>query len=211
VRTGTGAAGTRANTGLQLRGRPLLALPRLVDDLVAVLDDRNVLHVRSVDSHDGVHTLPERLLLLADSCSSVSPRPWMSHTDTLGSLPPPAVAVLTLTEPLSSALRLGSQERLPDKEELRSATVSTMDCALETQACSIKDGGIPGVAAAGVLVLDVLEHILVGVLVEVTRHADTQRDRQPDLGWAFSAMMLTVRIAVVVLDEGALVSEAFSF
>jgi hypothetical protein len=70
----------------------LLALPRLLDDLVvAVLNDRDVLHVRSVDSHDGVHTLPERLLLPADSWSTVSPRPRMSRTDTylcaLGSSP----------------------------------------------------------------------------------------------------------------------------
>jgi hypothetical protein len=105
------------------------------------LDDRDVLHVRSVDSQDGVQTLPERLLLPADSCSSVSPRPRMSRTDTylctLGSSLPPAAAALTLTEPLSSALRLGSQERLPDEEELRSATASTMDCALETQAGSV--------------------------------------------------------------------------
>jgi hypothetical protein len=126
-----------------LRGRPLLALPRLLDDLVAVLDDRDVLHVQSVDSHDDVHMLPERLLLPADSCSSVSPRPRMSRTDTylctLGSSPPPAAAALTLTEPLSSALRLGSQEWLPDEEELWSAMVSTMDCALETHACSVKD------------------------------------------------------------------------
>jgi hypothetical protein len=117
------------------------------------LDDRDVLHVRSVDSHDGVHTLPERVLLPADSCISVSPRPRMSRTDTylctLGSArlssPPAATA---LTDPLSSALRPGPKERLSEEEEeLRSATASTMDCALETQAGSVKDGAVAAAAA----------------------------------------------------------------
>jgi hypothetical protein len=44
-----------------------------------------------------------------------------------------------------------------------------------------------------------------------SKSRDAQRNRQPDLGWALSATMLTVHIAVVVLDEGALVSDAFSF
>jgi hypothetical protein len=44
-----------------------------------------------------------------------------------------------------------------------------MDCGLETQACCVKDGDVSGMAAAGVLVLDVLEQILVGVVVEVGR------------------------------------------
>jgi hypothetical protein len=103
----------------------------------------------------------------------------MSRTDTylctlgsLGSSPPPAAAALMLTEPLSSALRLGSQERLPDDEELRSATASTMDCALETQAGSVEDSGVPGVAAAEVWLFWICSSrywLGVGVLVEVTR------------------------------------------
>lgn len=110
-----------------------------------LLDDREVLHVRSVDSQDGVHGLPERLLLPADSCSSVSPRPRMSLTDTylctLGSTRSTSSSCRpagALTEPLSLER---SQARLSDEDELRSATASTMERALETQAGSEKDGG----------------------------------------------------------------------
>jgi hypothetical protein len=100
----------------------------------------------------------------------------MSRTDTylctLGSSPPPAAAALMLTEPLSSMLRLGSQEGLPDDEELRSAKASTMDCALETLAGNVKDGGVPGVAAAEVWLFWICSSrywLGVGVLVEVKR------------------------------------------
>jgi hypothetical protein len=93
------------------------------------LGGRDVLHVQSVDSHDGINTLPERVL--AAPCG----------------LP-------TLTEPLSSEVLLGAQARLPHEDELSSATASMMDCALETQAGSVNDDGVltclPGMAAAEV-------------------------------------------------------------
>jgi hypothetical protein len=45
-----------------------------------------------------------------------------------------------------------------------------------------------------------------------SKSRDARRDRQPDLGWVLSATTLTVRVPVVVFDEGgALVSVGFSF
>jgi hypothetical protein len=127
--------------------------------------ERDALHVRSVDStelgsHDGVHGLPETLLLPADSCGSVSPPPpRMSPRGAVAcllctpgsarsSMPPPSGA---LTDPLSLAERSGSQEWLSDDEELRSATASRMEHALETHAGSEKLGSVAAVAATEVV------------------------------------------------------------
>jgi hypothetical protein len=59
-----------------------------------------------------------------------------------------------------------------DDEELRSAKASTMYCALETLAGNVKDGGVPGVAAAEVWLFWICSSrywLGVGVLVEVKR------------------------------------------
>jgi hypothetical protein len=107
----------------------------------------------------------------------------MSRTDTylctlgsLGSSPPPVAPAGRRGVDVDRALVVRALARLagrlPDDEELRSATASMMDWALETQAGSVKDGGVPGVAAAEVWLFWICSSrywLGIGVLVEVTR------------------------------------------
>ena len=62
-----------------------LTAPLLSCSTSSPLLDCDAVHVRSVEStelgsHEGVHALPAKLLLPADSCGSASPR--MSRTET---------------------------------------------------------------------------------------------------------------------------------